>query len=125
MIPLQASGFTTYPSEPSVFVAASEWVQATLLGSLATAVAVIAVATVGLLLLTGRLSLKRGLMVIVGCFILFGASNVANGLRSAGSSFASVSGESLTGTQVQPTALQLPPPAPAQEDPYAGATLMR
>lgn len=125
MIPSQASGFTTYPSEPSVFVAASEWVQATLLGSLATAVAVIAVATVGFMLLSGRVNLKRGLTVIVGCFILFGASSIANGLRAAASSVTNASGESIAAVPLQPTALQLPPPTPAQEDPYAGASLRR
>ena len=125
MIPSRASGFAPYPSEPSVFVAASEWVQVTLLGSLATAVAVIAVATVGLLLLTGRVNLKRGLMVIVGCFILFGASSIANGLRGAASSVTNASGESIGAVPLQPSALQLPPPALAQEDPYAGASLRR
>ena len=125
MIPSQASGFTTYPSEPSAFVVASEWVQATLLGSLATAVAVIAVATVGLLLLTGRVNLKRGLTVIVGCFILFGASSIAKGFRGAASSVTNASTDSLSAAPLQPTALQLPPPAPAQEDPYAGASLRR
>ena len=114
MIPSQASGFTTYPSEPSAFVAASEWVQTTLLGSLATAVAVIAVATVGLLLLTGRVNLKRGLTVFVGCFILFGASSIANGLLGAASSATNASGGSIGAVPLQPTALQLPPPTPAQ-----------
>ena len=125
MIPSQASGFATYPSEPSVFVAASEWVQVTLLGSLATAVAVMAVATVGLLLLTGRVNLKRGLTVIVGCFILFGAASIANGLRGAALSVTNASDESIGTIPIEPTALQLPPPAPVQEDPYAGASLRR
>ena len=125
MIPSQASGFATYPGEPSVFVAASEWVQATLLGSLATAVAVMAVATVGLLLLTGRVNLKRGLTVIVGCFILFGASSIANGLSGAASSVTNASGERIGAVPLKPTALQLSPQAPAREDPYAGASLRR
>ncbi len=68
----------------STLVAAASWLQGTLLGTIATTVAIIAVAWVGLLLLLGRLEIRRGLTVIAGCFILFGATAIAGGIRSAG-----------------------------------------
>jgi type IV secretory pathway VirB2 component (pilin) len=62
---------------------AVNWVQGTLLGNVATTVAVIAVAMVGLMMLSGRLRWKTGATVIAGCFILFGATTIVAGIRSA------------------------------------------
>ena len=62
--------------------AALTWVQDTLLGNLATTAAVIAVAAVGFLMLTGRIEWKRGLIVVIGCFIIFGATAIVSGIRS-------------------------------------------
>jgi type IV secretory pathway VirB2 component (pilin) len=62
--------------------AALEWIQGTLLGNLATTAAVIAVAVVGFLMLTGRIEWRRGLTVVVGCFIIFGAAAIVAGIRS-------------------------------------------
>jgi type IV secretory pathway VirB2 component (pilin) len=62
--------------------AALEWIQGTLLGNVATTAAVIAVAVVGFLMLTGRIEWKRGLTVVVGCFIIFGAVVIVAGIRS-------------------------------------------
>jgi type IV secretion system protein VirB2 len=59
------------------------WVQGTLLGNVATAVAVIAVAVVGFLMLTGRLEWRRGITVILGCFIIFGAAAIVAGIQAA------------------------------------------
>ena len=64
---------------------ALDWVQGTLLGNLATTAAVIAVAVVGFLMLTGRIEWRRGLTVIVGCFIIFGATAIVAGIRSVAS----------------------------------------
>ena len=63
--------------------AALGWVEGTLLGSLATTAAVIAVAVVGLMMLTGRVDWRRGLTVILGAFILFGAATIVAGIRGA------------------------------------------
>jgi type IV secretion system protein VirB2 len=71
------------PAGSSAITAALLWVQGTLLGTLATTAAVIAVAVVGLLMLTGRIDWRRGLTVIVGAFILFGAASIVGGIRSA------------------------------------------
>ena len=70
------------PAGSSPLLAALEWVQGTLLGNLATTAAVIAVAVVGFLMLTGRIEWRRGLTVIVGCFIIFGAAAIVAGIRS-------------------------------------------
>jgi len=43
----------------------------------------IAIAAVGFLMLTGRINWRHGAIVIVGCFILFGAASIVAGIRSA------------------------------------------
>lgn len=63
--------------------AAVDWVQATLLGNIATTVAVIAVAIVGFMMLTGRVNWRHGAMVIVGCFVVFGATVIVAGIQTA------------------------------------------
>lgn len=71
------------PEGSGVIVAAVRWLQGTLLGTVATVVAVIAVATVGLLMLTGRINWRYGATVILGCFILFGAASIVAGIQAA------------------------------------------
>ena len=73
------------PQGSGVIVAAVRWVEGTLLGTVATVVAVIAVATVGFLMLTGRNNWRYGLTVILGCFILFGAASIVAGIQSTAS----------------------------------------
>ena len=73
------------PAGSSPLLAEEDWVQGTLLGNLATTAAVIAVAVVGFLMLTGRIEWRRGLTVIVGCFIIFGDSAIVAGIRSVAS----------------------------------------
>ena len=58
------------------------WLRDTLLGNVATAVAVIAVAMVGFMMLTGRMNWRFGATVILGCFILFGAASIVAGIQS-------------------------------------------
>lgn len=71
------------PEGSGVIVSAVRWLQGTLLGTVATVVAVIAVAVVGLLMLTGRINWRYGATVILGCFILFGAASIVAGIQSA------------------------------------------
>jgi type IV secretion system protein VirB2 len=59
------------------------WIQGTLLGNVATAVAVIAVAMVGFMMLNGRINWRMGATVVLGCFILFGAATIVGGIRAA------------------------------------------
>jgi type IV secretion system protein VirB2 len=71
------------PAGSGAILGAVNWVQGTLLGAVATAVAVIAVAGCGFMMLTGRMNWRHGGMVILGCFILFGAAAIVGGIRSA------------------------------------------
>ncbi|HWT12971.1 MAG TPA: TrbC/VirB2 family protein [Allosphingosinicella sp.] len=114
----------TDPGGSGVLVAAVLWLEQTLLGTIATTIAVIAVATVGLMMLGGRVDLRRGATVILGCFILFGASSIAAGIQS----FAAGGSGGAAGRAEPPpsTLLPAPPPElnpPALEDPYAGAAV--
>ena len=71
------------PVGSGVLVSAVNWLQGTLLGTVATVAAVIAVGTVGFMMLTGRVNWRYGATVILGCFILFGASSIVAGIHSA------------------------------------------
>lgn len=108
------------PLSSRPLVAAVQWLEGTLLGTIATTVAVIAIAWVGVMMLTGRVSLRYGATTIVGCFILFGASSIVAGIRNT------VSGDE---NAMPPVADMSPPvvipPIQAQSDPYAGASLRR
>ena len=73
----------TNPQGSGPIVSALSWLQGTLLGNVATSVAVIAVAMVGFMMLTGRLNWRVGATVIIGCFILFGAGAIVSGIQSA------------------------------------------
>lgn len=74
------------PAGSGVLVSAVGWLQSTLLGTVATVAAVIAVATVGFMMLTGRINWRYGITVILGCFILFGAASIVGGIRSTATS---------------------------------------
>jgi type IV secretion system protein VirB2 len=71
------------PEGSGPLLGAVTWLQGTLLGNVATAVAVIAVAVVGYMMLTGRIDWRRGATVVVGLFILFGAASIVAGIRAA------------------------------------------
>lgn len=71
------------PQGSGPIVAALAWLQGTLLGNVATAVAVMAVAAVGFMMLTGRLNWRFGATVIIGVFILFGAGSIVSGIQAA------------------------------------------
>lgn len=112
------------PPAASVLLADASWIEGTLLGGLATIVAVIAVAAVGVAMFEGRVDLKRGMAVIAGCFVLFGAPAISAGLMSI------VERDGVAVTKAPaPLALTMPPPilppAPQKQgfDPYAGAAV--
>jgi type IV secretion system protein VirB2 len=75
--------FAQDPAGSSPIVNALGWIQGTLLGNVATAVAVIAVAAVGFMMLSGRMNWRFGATVILGIFILFGAATIVAGIRTA------------------------------------------
>jgi len=71
------------PAGSGPIIAALTWVQGTLLGHVATTVAVIAVAMIGFMMLTGRINWRMGATVVLGCFILFGATTIVGGIQAA------------------------------------------
>ena len=101
-------------------VESARWIEGVMLGEIALGVCIIAVAFIGALMLTGRLPLREGMRVVVGCFVLLGAPVIAAGF---------VQGGDRSGGRVsaQPPAQDLeavrPPLPPADYDPYAGASL--
>ncbi|HEX5258706.1 MAG TPA: TrbC/VirB2 family protein [Sphingomicrobium sp.] len=81
--PARAAQLYSDPQGSGAIVAAMSWLQGTMLGTLATVVAVIAVATVGFMMLTGRINWRHGATVVLGCFILFGASSIVAGIHAS------------------------------------------
>lgn len=84
-MPALAQGYSD-PAGSGPIVGALGWLQGTLLGTVATVAAIIAVATVGFMMLTGRMNWRYGATVILGCFILFGAASIVGGIQSSASS---------------------------------------
>ena len=83
LLPMPAHAVVNDPQGSGPILAALEWLQGTLLGNVATTVAVIAVAFIGFLMLTGRMNWRFGATVVVGCFILFGATAIVAGIQAA------------------------------------------
>ena len=71
------------PAGSGAITGALYWIQGTLMGTVATVSAVIAIAAVGFMMLTGRMNWRYGATVILGCFILFGAASIVAGIRQA------------------------------------------
>ena len=97
---------------------AAEWLQDFLLGAPATSIAMLAVAWVGLQMLDGRISVRRGVEIILGCFILFSAPALIAGMRGS-------TNEPVM-PQFEPSSLPSPTPVRSKTppyDPYAGAAI--
>lgn len=75
------------PAGSGAISAALGWLQGTLMGTVATVAAVIAVAAVGFMTLTGRMNWRHAATVVLGCFILFGASAIVAGIRQTAQGF--------------------------------------
>jgi len=71
------------PAGSGPITGAVEWLQGTMLGNVATAIAVMAVAAVGFMMLTGRINWRYGATVVFGLFVVFGAASIVSGIRSA------------------------------------------
>jgi urease alpha subunit len=86
---------------------------------------VIAVGSVGFMLLAGRIDVRRAAQVILGCFVLFGASTIAAGFVR----FAESGNVTATIPPSQPSPLLYASPVAKTPttavpyDPYAGAAL--
>ncbi len=86
LLPLSAPVWGQYaapdPAGSGAIGDAVEWLQGTMLGNVATAIAIMAVAAVGFLMLTGRINWRYGATVVVGLFIVFGAASIVTGIKS-------------------------------------------
>lgn len=109
------------PVGSSVILHAVKWLVGTVLGTMAATVAVIAVATVGLLALGGRIDVRRALTVVLGCFVLFGSSGLVAGLQNLIREDGIPLRAPVAQADISPLAtLQQ---RPAGYDPYAGASV--
>jgi type IV secretory pathway VirB2 component (pilin) len=68
------------PPRAQAFGAMADWLREASSGSLATALGFVAISLVGLSLFQGRLRLKRAAFVVVGIFLLLGASMISAGI---------------------------------------------
>jgi type IV secretory pathway VirB2 component (pilin) len=105
---------------------AADFVTSLLTGSLAMGLATLAVAGVGFAMLTGRLELRRGAAVILGCFVMLGAPALARGIVGLGGEAGPPPPPPVAAAPSPPATL----PLEAKEiqksaDPYAGASLIR
>ena len=74
----QASLFDAPATSP--ITAAVDWITSVLLGELALGLCVLAVAFVGFMMMSGRLPIRTGMRVAIGCFVILGAPQIAAGL---------------------------------------------
>jgi type IV secretory pathway VirB2 component (pilin) len=109
------------PMSPGALVTAANWLQQVVAGNAAMLLGVIAVAVLGLAMFNGQLPVRRGLVVVAGCFLLFGAPSIGKalmGLPGGGSA-------QLGSQERESVPKQVPlPTVPPERDPYAGAGLV-
>lgn len=110
------------PAEAAIPTAV-RWIEGALLGSVATGIAVLAVAFLGVGMLAGRLDWRTGLRVVLGVFILFGAPMIARELAALARDDAAAAPDAVAAGEVPPQPA-LPANAP-DADPYAGAAMTR
>lgn len=67
----------------SVISSAADWIAASVTSSVATMMMSIAVACFGISMLAGHLSPRRGLLLVLGCFILTGSAQIAGALMGS------------------------------------------
>ena len=101
---------------------AVKWVESRLLGSIATSIAILAVATLGAALLWGRSDIRSGGRVVLGAYILFGAPVIVYELNHAPNARETARPDLAPQMSSNPAAPAMPRNAPAH-DPYAGAAV--
>lgn len=111
----------SFSAQESAVPAAVSWIGNLLLGQVGTMIAVLAVAGFGFAILQGRLSVRDGVRVVMGCFILFGAAGIARGLVDLAHWDSGSLSPVAAATEPAPPPLPAPPTPTA--DPYAGASV--
>ena len=117
---MESFAHETFEAQSGGLQGAISWVVQLLTGEIATSVAVLAIALLGVGMFTGRFSTKRGVSVIVGCVILFSARSIADGLMQR-----SAAPEAIATTPAATPTYRASIPAPLPYDPYAGAAVPR
>lgn len=111
---------SSYASDAAI-PAAVDWAVGTLLGSVATGLAILAVAFLGFGMLAGRIDWRTWARVVLGIFILFGAPTIARQLAQLARGNEIAQSDQVA-TQVVPPQRKVPRNAPVA-DPYAGASI--
>ncbi len=106
--------------EGSPIEAGANWLAQLATGSLATALCVLAIAVIALLMLSGRLPVRDGLRVVLGCFVLLGAPLIAEAFVATGRGLDASAPAANPQRDLTDPRTDLPPSA---FDPYAGASL--
>lgn len=112
-----------FAAQIGVLPTASDWLVQLVTGSLATSIAILAIAFIGFGMLRGRIDMRRGATTLIGCFILFGAPAIAAALSDLARDDPSTAAIP-TEPSIDPVANAPTVPKP-QSDPYAGAALVR
>lgn len=107
-------------SDSQAVEASASWLVSLMTGSVALGLCVLAIAVIGLLMFGGRLPVRDGLRVVLGCFVLLGAPAIAAAFVTAGQEISQVPGSPKPPRQPANPREDLPPSA---FDPYAGASL--
>ena len=111
-----------------VIESATAWILGLLSGSLVTLLLTIAVAGFGLSMLSGTVSTRRGIELVLGCFVLVGSAQIARSLVEVAQA------GQAPAPAIAPMVAEIParpdlPPAPVSAgdpfDPYAGREQVR
>lgn len=119
------------PEPGNALASAADWLMGLATGRLASAFAILAIASIGFALLQGHLSPRRAMRVVLGCFVLFGAPVIVNGLlllvRGSASVFQPQEYAAHAPVPIPTTLAPLPIAVPSTQpatsnpfDPYAG-----
>ncbi|PZU14320.1 MAG: hypothetical protein DI591_12235 [Citromicrobium sp.] len=103
--------------QASPVATAADWLAALVTGTMAQTIAVMAIAVLGIMTMSGRLPVRAGLRVVLGCFVLFGAPVIAGGLMGV------VERDNLPTEVVEGEEAARPPLPQSTFDPYAGASI--
>ena len=107
-------------SEP--LESSARWIASLFVGELATILCIIAVAFVGFFMMSGQLAIRRGMVVVLGCFVLLGASVIAGWFMAIGSNRDQLAAAPRQANVTAEFGGSRNLPA-ATYDPYAGASL--
>lgn len=108
-----------FDPDSAVLTNAAQWIVGTLLGTVATTICIIAIAVLGMMMFAGRIPVREGIRVLLGCFLLLGAPTIAAGLMGQGD--VAPVGETGIAPERSPPVPKVRPITPF--DPYAGASV--